>query len=175
MWLAWRCLRTRLTTLSYATQLGILAKRPPRLILPPFRIVPPGTNGGLSLQGTLGSALGGTFIGLVAGTIAVLFDNPACTLQGTTLVLQTVVLGTLGGFAGSAIDSFLGATLQRTWYNRASKQVLLGRLPGNADRSAQSEWQVVTGYDVLSNNAVNFISSFTTAVLVAYLGNAMYP
>ena len=69
------------------------------------------------------------------------------------------------------IDSLLGATLQRTWYHRQSKQVLLGRLPPRANRS---EWKVVTGRDVLSNNSVNLASSLLTAVLTAALGSQLF-
>ncbi|PWN34079.1 uncharacterized protein FA14DRAFT_124988 [Meira miltonrushii] len=155
---------------TLASELGILAKRPPRLILPPFKVVPPGTNGGLSVQGTLGSLIGGAFIGLIAGLTIVFKDNKACYAASSHILIKTVFLGGLGGIAGSGIDSLLGATLQRTWYNTKTKQVLLGRLP--PANKTQNDWQVITGFDVLSNNSVNFISSGLTAILIAYLGNS---
>ncbi|MCO5566024.1 hypothetical protein L7F22_019699 [Adiantum nelumboides] len=155
---------------TLASELGILAKRPPRLILPPFKIVPPGTNGGLSVQGTLGSLLGGAFIGSVAGLSIIFKDNKACYVNSSDILIKTVFLGGLGGIAGSGIDSLLGATLQRTWYNTKTKQVLLGRLPAASKK--QDDWQIITGFDVLSNNSVNFISSGLTAFLIAYFGNS---
>lgn len=155
---------------TLASELGILAKKPPRLILPPFKVVPPGTNGGLSVQGTLGSLIGGAFIGLIAGLTIVFKDNKACYAVSSHILIKTVFLGGLGGIAGSGIDSLLGATLQQTYYNTKTKQVLLGRLP--AANKNQNDWQIITGFDVLSNNSVNFISSGLTAVLIAYIGNS---
>lgn len=154
---------------TLASELGILAKTWPRLILPPFTSVPPGTNGGLSVQGTLGSLAGGTLIGITAGTVCVLLDNPACSDRTIEIITKLALLGALGGIGGSAIDSVLGATLQRTWYNKDRKQVLLGRLPASLARS--SEWRRITGYDILSNNWVNFVSSTLTAILIAYVGS----
>lgn len=162
---------------TLASELGILAQKPPRLILPPFKVVPPGTNGGVSVQGTLGSLIGGTLIGLVAGLTIVFHDNKACYHASSNIVIKLIALGGLGGIAGSGLDSLLGATVQRTWYNPKTEQVLLGRLPVPSSSTEKSirksdDWQVITGFDVLGNNSVNFISSGLTAILIAYLGNS---
>jgi uncharacterized membrane protein len=157
---------------TLASEMGILSKSPPRLILAPSRKVPAGTNGGLSILGTLGSLMGGAFIGLVAGFTLLYIDNPACHhYSGKNPLLKIIVLGAMAGLGGSMIDSFLGATLQRTWYHKQSKQVLLGRLPSRAN---PQEWQVITGRDVLSNNSVNLLSSLLTATCTALLGNQLF-
>lgn len=172
------------------------------------RQVPPGTNGALSLQGTLGSLIGGAWIGLVSSVSLVLLDSRGCypsdssgllssisslSLSSSSLAPQApsplhiigscIALGAAGGLGGSAIDSLLGATLQRTWYNAKTGQVLVGRLPAAAnERKTQSNrnkaknagmWDVVTGSDVLSNSAVNVLSSSATALLIALLGSAL--
>lgn len=175
---------------TLASETGILAKKHPRLVLPPFRHVPPGTNGGLSIQGTLGSIIGGALMGLISGLSLLLIDNSACQHQmlGNPL-LKIILLGAFAGFGGSMvsisfvdlglfsrllsnqIDSLLGATLQRTLYNKQTKQVLLGRIPGQVD---QTQWQVITGRDILSNNSVNLLSSFTTALLTALIGSRAF-
>lgn len=158
---------------TLASELGILAKKPPRLVLPPFRSVPAGTNGALSIQGTLGSVIGGCLIGLVASITLVYFDNVACSFQAKEIIGKSVLLGTLGGFGGSAIDSILGATLQRTWYHHNTKKVLVGRLP-SSQRKGSKQWTIITGVDMLSNSAVNFISSAITSGIIAILGNFLF-
>ncbi|UZJ55362.1 hypothetical protein CBS101457_004682 [Exobasidium rhododendri] len=157
---------------TLASETGILAKSPPRLILPPFRIVPPGTNGALSVQGTFGSLIGGALMGVVSGLSLLYLDNPACQhIAIEHPLLKIIALGALAGLGGSAIDSILGATLQRTWYHKKSHQVLVGRLRPEANTQ---EWEVITGRDVLSNNTVNLLSSSLTASLTVLLGSQVF-
>ncbi|CAD6905756.1 unnamed protein product [Tilletia controversa] len=177
---------------TLASELGILSRSKPALVLDPFRQVPPGTNCGISLFGTLMSLTGGLFMGATAALTTYL-SNPACSVSAKSaswltlwstgvdgadrlLWLNIIFLGGLGGLLGSMIDSVLGATFQRTYYSRETKQVLLGRLPPKEQSksgSDDSEWVVITGYDILSNNQVNLISSVATSALVAYLGTAV--
>ncbi|KAK0551254.1 hypothetical protein OC845_002263 [Tilletia horrida] len=173
---------------TLASELGILARSKPVLVLNPFRQVPPGTNGGISPLGTLMSLLGGLLIGITAALTTYLSNSECSAHQGAASWLRTketddhyswlaiVALGGLGGLLGSMIDSLMGATLQRTYYSKETKQVLLGRLPPQERAkpgAKQSEWVVITGNDVLTNNQVNLLSSILTAAIVAYVGNTV--
>ena len=156
---------------TLASELGILSKTPPRLITNLRRIVPPGTNGGVSSWGTICSGLGGAFIGFT------LFVSEKLRTKGQlrgvpsfTVGAQFILLGAAAGFAGSMLDSLLGATMQQTWYSRKTKQVLLGKRP-QSRKGDEDEWEVICGKDVLSNNTVNFISSALTGALTAYIGH----
>ncbi len=51
---------------TFASEIGILSKSTPRLVTT-WRKVPPGTNGGMTLLGTLASACGGALIGAALG------------------------------------------------------------------------------------------------------------
>lgn len=169
---------------TLASELGILSRSPPFLFfsLKP-RTVPPGTNGGMSAWGTLCSALGGLWIGVVFFASIVVW-NPSCLAHisraqkaapsfshsSSAQIAWPLFLAVASGFVGSLIDSVLGATLQRTWYNTRTKQVLLGSRSrrvrsSGGEKDQEKEWSVVTGYNVLSNNQVNLVSSLTTAVL----------
>ncbi len=87
---------------TWATEIGSHAPTGPRLITN-GRPVPAGTDGGITLLGTVGGLAGAAFI---AGLAFVLEPRIAIA----------VVIG-LGGMFGMLLDSFLGATLQgvRAW------------------------------------------------------------
>ncbi|MFH1184192.1 MAG: DUF92 domain-containing protein [Chloroflexota bacterium] len=85
---------------TWATELGVLSSRPPRLITRLRRRVRPGTSGGVSLEGTFAALLGSTFISMIATVIA---PSPAASL---------ILPITAGGLLGTALDSYLGATVQ---------------------------------------------------------------
>jgi uncharacterized protein (TIGR00297 family) len=88
---------------TWATELGTLSKRPPRLITN-GRLVEVGTSGGVSALGTLVSLVGGLVLGLAAG------------LMAGQMMVELTIIGALSGLAGSLFDSLLGATVQRIYY-----------------------------------------------------------
>lgn len=112
---------------TFASEFGQLSRSRPRLITT-FETVTAGQDGGVSLLGTAASALGGALIGAVGGTWA------------------TVALGAFSGWAGSMIDSLLGALLQA---------------PGAAGAMDKPAWKAW-------NCAVNALSSAMTVLLVAF-------
>jgi len=82
---------------TWATATGSRSPSPPRLLLV-GRVVPAGTNGGMTLLGTAGAAVGA---GLVSGAGAVVAVMPRLLLWGMAI-----------GITGMVVDSILGATLQ---------------------------------------------------------------
>jgi uncharacterized membrane protein len=57
---------------TWASEIGSAFAGAPRLVLPPFRRVPRGTNGGVTIVGTLASAAGGLTVGLAAAATLLL-------------------------------------------------------------------------------------------------------
>jgi uncharacterized membrane protein len=253
---------------TWASELGILSLHPPRLATTCCtRRVPRGTNGGMSAWGTMMSALGGLFMGavmLVDQAVAAAWGGAAgfgdesaqgswggartCMVGGTVRAppqpqLLLLPIGLAAGLAGSIIDSLLGGTVQRSWYDpvsgratatlesgvresarpyaesmvddaeerlrRARREVggksgggaakteegeggEVGKEPssGSARRRAAAvtaspsvaaaaagmprELVVVCGYPLLSNEAVNLVSSGLTAGLTAWAGMQVF-
>jgi uncharacterized membrane protein len=96
---------------TWASELGILDSfGSPRLALTPWRSVPRGTNGGMSVTGTAASAAGGAFVGLSYALLGWLFVGSEA-LQLAPLLL----LGGFGGLAGSYLDSAIGQLLQASY------------------------------------------------------------
>lgn len=92
---------------TWATELGVLSKSAPRLILN-GKTVERGTSGGISLTGTLAALTGSALLGLLA----------ALLWPGNSLLTALLwILGvSLAGLLGSLIDSALGASLQAIYY-----------------------------------------------------------
>jgi uncharacterized protein (TIGR00297 family) len=82
---------------TWATSVGDWSRTPPRDIVS-FRRVPPGTNGAVSLVGTLGAGIGAATVGLAAAVGA------------RSAALFPLAVGV--GMLGMLMDSVLGATLQ---------------------------------------------------------------
>ncbi len=145
---------------TWATELGVLSRRSPRLVTT-GRVVEPGTSGGVSLLGTLATLAGGLSIGLAAALFLLLnkaLGGPGYALLGADTAVQgTLVLlpvATLGGLIGSLCDSILGATLQTIYYStrrakETERKIDLDGIPNEHLR----------GWKWLNNDWVNFLSS----------------
>ena len=147
---------------TLASELGMLARQKPILITAPWRQVPPGTNGGITFSGTLWSAAGGAAMGI--GTVMI------DAVSGIKVYpIKTVMYGLLCGLLGSSIDSFLGATLQVTYYDEDK------RLVYSRKDQAPSSAKLISGIDFLSNAGVNFVSVMaTTALGGMFIGQIIY-
>lgn len=148
---------------TLASELGILSTSRPILITT-LKPVPPGTNGAISVGGTLASVVGGCVVGLTLFASLVV-ENRVCRADWMGILPSLVLWGTAAGVLGSMLDSFLGATIQRTRYSVDSKRVLQD---ASVPRDKESV-KVIGGLNLLTNNQVNLISSVATAVVVALL------
>lgn len=133
---------------TWATELGILSRRRPRLITT-GQVVETGTSGGVSRLGTFVSLLGGVLIGLAAGV----------TGAGRRRWRMLALVGGLAGLAGSLFDSLLGATVQQIYYcNHCQKET--ERQIHKCGRAARP----VRGWSWLNNDLVNLIASLVGGV-----------
>ncbi|KAH7923580.1 hypothetical protein BV22DRAFT_1015152 [Leucogyrophana mollusca] len=148
---------------TLASELGILSRSSPILITT-LKSVPPGTNGGISLGGTLASIAGGLIMGLTL-FVSLIVGNRTCRGEWVDILVPLATWGTAAGGLGSLLDSLMGATIQRTRYSVETKKVL-------QDESAPAPndaIKVISGLNLLTNNQVNLISSTVTALVVAIL------
>lgn len=128
---------------TWATELGTLSRRRPRLITT-GRVVATGTSGGVSRLGTFVSLLGGIVIGLAAGA----------SRAGRGRWKRLAFVGGISGLAGSLFDSLLGATVQQIYYCDHCEKETERRIHkcGNGTRP-------VRGWSWLNNDLVNLIAS----------------
>lgn len=134
---------------TWATEIGILNPKNPRLITN-WKIVNPGTSGGVSITGILASLIGSSIIGVVS----VVF-TPA---DEAWIVFFAAVLG---GMAGSIFDSFLGATVQAIYYCPECK-IETERHP---EHTCHSLTHQIHGWSWLNNDLVNLFASMIGAII----------
>jgi len=65
-----------------------------------FRKVPPGTNGAISVGGTLASVAGGGIVGIVFG-LSLILENTRCREGAHAIMLDMITWGIIGGGFGS--------------------------------------------------------------------------
>ena len=135
---------------TWATELGVLSPRRPRLVTT-WRPVEPGASGAITGHGTLAAAAGALVIGLAAAIVA-------AAEHGAWLpwVLPAALLG---GLAGSMADSLLGATAQAIY-----------RTPGGSttERRAGRDgtpYPLLRGRRWMNNDMVNFLSSLAGGLI----------
>ena len=148
---------------TWATELGVLSRTPPRLIST-GKPVAPGTSGGITWYGTVAALAGSAFIGVAA---FVLIQGAALATSGALLLsdLPVVWIATLAGLVGSLFDSLLGATVQAMyWCDTCGKETeRLVHTCGTPTRPLR-------GWPWLNNDAVNFVSSVVGGLLAGSLG-----
>jgi uncharacterized protein (TIGR00297 family) len=128
---------------TWATELGVLSTRRPRLVTT-WREVEPGTSGAITTAGLAASSAGALAIGL-ALLAAELAEH------GTWRPwLPAVAL--LGGLAGSLADSVLGATVQAIYYSASGETERRAALDGTPN-------SLLRGLPWMNNDLVNFLSS----------------
>jgi uncharacterized protein (TIGR00297 family) len=147
---------------TWATELGVLSRKPPRLVTT-WRVVERGASGGVSALGTLAALSGALAIGLAAwglGAIDRLLGGPGWVIGWVGLILAAGV----GGVTGSFADSLLGATVQAIYFCPTCKKETEKAL-----HTCGTPTQQMRGWRWLSNDWVNFISSSVGALAAALL------
>jgi uncharacterized protein (TIGR00297 family) len=148
---------------TWATEIGVLSRQAPRL-LTTGRVVPAGTAGGITRDGSLVALAGGLFIGLCA----VVFVAGERLVTGQPVALEMLgplfPIGGAGGLAGSFFDSLLGASVQRIYYCEVCSKETEQAVHDCGSVSAR-----LRGWDWLDNDRVNFISSGVGALVAAGL------
>lgn len=133
---------------TWATEIGALARRPPRLITT-FRPAPTGASGAVSLPGTAAALAGAWLIALVALAWGV----------GNEGILAV----TVGGFAGSLFDSLLGATIQAQY-----RCTICGKLTEQRVHCKQPT-EKARGLAWMNNDVVNALATAFGASAAALL------
>ncbi len=153
-WLAYAGAMAAVNADTWATELGVLNPRRPRLITT-GQPAEPGASGAISLYGTLATLGGAALVGLAGA---------AFTPAGSRLPL--ILAATLGGLIGSLFDSFLGATVQAIYRcPQCDKETEHHPTHGCGAATVQ-----IRGWGWLNNDWVNFWASLVGALVASGIG-----
>jgi uncharacterized protein (TIGR00297 family) len=131
---------------TWATELGVLSRRPPRLITTGLP-VEAGTSGGVTFLGSLAAVCGAGVIGLLAAT-----------MHGAWDALPLVMLA---GIAGAIADSLMGASVQAMyWCSRCDRET-----EHTPQHTCGTQTQHVRGWPWLTNDGVNFSATVCGAAV----------
>src|SRR5262249_41169761 len=146
----------------WATEVGVLSARQPRLIST-GKPVPPGTSGGVTWLGSGAGALGALCLGLLAALLSTqpmfgggYHDRHPVMLVGAAL---------LGGLAGSLTDSYLGATVQASYWCPAC-----GKPTESPVHRCGTATQLVRGVPWINNDLVNLLATVVGAIVGGAIG-----
>lgn len=163
---------------TWATELGVLSKQPPRLITT-GKLTTPGTSGGITPLGTSASAAGALSLGLWFVLLRWLehivlrassIGSPAPSKRkgwaksirrspvGAAVRLPIIAL--VSGLTGALFDSFLGATVQAMYYCPHCHK--------ETERSVHScgtQTCPLRGVQWVNNDVVNFLATLMGSVV----------
>jgi len=142
---------------TWATELGVLSRRPPVLILSGRR-VERGASGGITLVGTLAALGGAALIAVLAAVLSGLNLN----LAGVSLPFLAV---TAAGFSGSLFDSFLGATRQAIYFCPTCQK----ETERHPTHTCGSPTTLKRGWSWLNNDWVNVSCTAFGAIILLFV------
>ncbi|OAL40320.1 hypothetical protein AYO20_00056 [Fonsecaea nubica] len=169
---------------TLSSELGILSKSQPVLITNPLRVVPRGTNGGVTLTGLL-AGVGGS-AAIAATSVTLLRFCAGSPIDALTLFALLTGLGTIG----TLLDSLLGALLQASVIDRRSGKIVEGpgglkvltrpktppaHVQGHGRKSSgeESSRSINSGNDILDNNQINLLMASIMSVSGMIVGDIL--
>jgi uncharacterized protein (TIGR00297 family) len=143
-WLAYAGAMATVNGDTWATELGVLSPKQPRLVTN-GQPVERGTSGGITLAGIIATIAGAALVALVMS----LADE-------RSMLASAMIVISLAGLAGATFDSLLGATVQAIYFDPVKQKETERVIPGA---------EPLRGLAWMNNDAVNFVSSIFGALL----------
>ncbi|UCG01684.1 MAG: DUF92 domain-containing protein [Candidatus Heimdallarchaeota archaeon] len=144
---------------TWATEIGILSKSPPRLVTNIRQKVDPGTSGGITFYGSCASLLGASLI----AAVYLLFAIITSLLSIETIIFFFLIA--IGGFLGSIIDSIEGAAIQGIYYCNDCKK----ETETNPHKRCGNETILHRGIQQINNDFVNLSSALIVTLFICLI------
>ncbi|NTU75320.1 MAG: DUF92 domain-containing protein [Anaerolineaceae bacterium] len=144
---------------TWATELGVLNPKKPRLITT-RQEVDPGTSGAVSQYGLGAAAAGSFFIALLT-----FFAWAGVTRLSFIESILTILIVTIAGIGGSLVDSWLGATYQAIYHCPTCRK----ETEKHPQHSCGTQTVLSRGLAWLNNDVVNTACTFSGGIAALIL------
>lgn len=161
-WLAFCGALAAATADTWATEIGMTSRVPPRS-LAGWKTVEPGTSGGVTVRGLVGGLCGALFLGLLSAVLA-----PRATHFGLSAVLIGFAVF-VAGTAGFLVDSFLGARVQAVYYCPSCRQ----ETERSVHPACGTAAVLLRGWRWMDNDVVNTLCTLSGALIALGLADLM--
>lgn len=141
---------------TWATEIGVLSKSPPRFILN-LRKAPSGTSGAVSLLGLASALLGAFAVSAVGFVVAAAFS--LVPFRWWYLLVLTAA-----GFLAQIVDSLLGASLQGLYRCANCNRISEKKMHCQGHQASH-----ISGWKWVNNDIVN-VTSNVFGVLLCWIG-----
>ncbi|MEM1509453.1 MAG: DUF92 domain-containing protein [Thermofilaceae archaeon] len=146
---------------TWASELGSLSSATPRLVTNPYRKVPHGVSGGVTLLGELGAVMGSAFIAFPASLLLAFAKNYGWSWASVNIdPFNFGVAVLLLGWGGEVLDSILGALIQIKYVCPKCDT-----FSDNPIHICGFKAKPVSGLPFVKNETVNLISEMALALL----------
>jgi uncharacterized protein (TIGR00297 family) len=137
---------------TWATEIGVFSKLPPRNILN-FKQVKPGTSGGVTVLGFMGALFGSFVIVFFGSLVTTRYDSFSHILPFIAMII-------IAGLLGSVVDSIIGATIQSQY-----QCPNCGKITEKKIHCQNHATKLISGFRFIDNDVVNGMCAFSGGLI----------
>ncbi|XP_054775028.2 transmembrane protein 19-like [Lytechinus pictus] len=150
---------------TWASEVGSVVGMEKPFLITTWERVPRGTNGGVSLVGTLMSFAGGLVVGL-GYLVGIFLTFSQEMLRDSPPQWPVVLFGGVAGLVGSLFDSLLGAWFQYSGYCTRQCKVV---------HQASPTTKHISGVALFDNEGINLLSCLLTVLVMPHICFSYWP
>lgn len=171
---------------TFSSELGPILSDPNTdpLLITTLRRVPKGTNGGVTIAGFFVACLGGLLIGIGSYiSIKLMTISPAYVINSdikSTPQWPLLYFCLCSGIIGSILDSFMGAILQYTCFDKRRQRIVEIQDDENErdyfnENSSTTNIEYITGRNIFDNHEINLLMTSIMSLIMPVIATAIWP
>lgn len=169
---------------TFSSELGPIFSDPNTdpLLITTLRRVPKGTNGGVTIAGFFAACFGGLMIGVGSYvSIKSMTTSPTYVNNGylkSTPQWPLLYFCLCSGIIGSILDSFMGAILQYTCFDKRRQRIVEihdENQPDYFNVQISTNIEYITGRNIFDNHEINLLMTSIMSLIMPTIATVMWP